>query len=159
MKNLSAILGAAVAILLAGCGAHSNAPPVDTGGAASQSHATTSFKVTSNLDCPAQAQSRNSIQLFPIGLSDNGRTYDMVDCQAVEVVLAHPGTDGCQWTQIQTSNDIVLKILPLPLPSPPPGGVNEAWIANEPGQATLTSSLACPGGVTTPWAVTFVVSL
>jgi hypothetical protein len=157
MKHFSAVLSPAAVILLAGCGAHTNAAPVDTSGA--QTNAATSLKVTSNLDCQAQTQSRNSIQLFPIGLSDNGRTYDMVDCQAVDVVLAHPGTDGCQWTQIQSNNPTVLAVFPLPLPSPPPGGVNEAWIATVPGQATLTSSLACPGGVTAHWAATFIVTL
>jgi hypothetical protein len=154
MRARTAFLCAAGALFLAACGPRTSVPPVGDGAATSQ--AATTYKVTSSLDC--QGQSSNSVQLFPIGLADNGRTYQMVNCQAIEVVLSHPGTDGCQWAQIQTSNNAVLAVLPLPLPSPPPGGVNEAWIAKAPGQATLTSSLACPGGVTTRWTVTFAVT-
>jgi hypothetical protein len=156
MRAGTALVCAAAALFLAACGPKTGAPPAGEG--AALSHAAAPYKVTSSLDCLAQTQSRDSVQLFPIGLADKGRTYDMLGCQAVDVVLSHPGSDGCQWTQIQTSNAVVLAILPLPLPSPPPGGVNEAWIASAPGQATLTSSLACPGGTTTRWAVTFAVT-
>lgn len=156
MRAFSALVSVAAGMLLAACGPGASRPTVSNGTATS--HATTPYEVTSGLDCQAQAQSSNSIQLFPIGLADNGRTYSMVSCQAVDVVLSHPGTDGCSWSQIESSDAAVLAVLPLPLPAPPPGGVNEAWIAKAPGQATLTSSLACPGGVTARWAVTFSVT-
>lgn len=155
MRALTTLVCAAAAICIAGCGSSTTAPPTGNGAALSQT--ATSFTVTSSLDCPAQTQSSNSFGLFPIGIADNGRTYDMVTCQAVDVVLAHPGSDGCRWSQIESSDEAILKVFPLPLPAPPPGGVDEAWIASAPGQATLTSSLACPGGVTTRWSVTFVV--
>lgn len=151
------MIGAAAAVVLLACGPSTGGVPLVSDGAAA-SNTATPYKVTSSLDCQAQTQSSNAIQLFPIGLADNGRTYDMAVCQAVDVVLSHPGTDGCKWTQLQSSDDTVLKVFPLPLPSPPQGGVNEAWIAGAPGQATLTSSLDCPGGTTTHWAVTFAVT-
>jgi hypothetical protein len=149
--------------LLAGCGAAASAEPATAKPAIVQPANTikvTSSKVTGSQSCQQQGPGGGSIDLFPIGQTGNGRTFSMFTCQAVEIELAHPatGTDGCHWTQLQSSDDLVVKVLPIPITSPPLGGVNEAWIAAGPGSASITSSLACPGGATQEWGATFVVT-
>ena len=75
--------------------------------------------------------------------ADDGRTYDLVLCQSVQIALVHPEADGCGWTTVQSSDEKVMVILAIPYPPPPRGGTLEAYQAIAPGQATLESELVC----------------
>jgi hypothetical protein len=143
---------------LAGCGAKASSDPASAKPTIAQPANT--IKVISSLACGGQGPGGQSFDLYEVGQDDNGRTFSMVKCQTIEIELAHPGTgtDGCHWTQLQSSDDAVLNVLAIPITSPPPGGVNEAWVAAGSGNASITSSLACPGGATQVWGATFVVT-
>jgi len=139
---------------MGGCGSRGVTTPTPSG----LSTSIKAIAVTTALDCQAQMQGRNSYALFPLRVEDNGKTYTMVSCQALDALLLHPGRDGCRWTTVQSSDETVLAILPIPFPAPPEGGTNEAYIALTSGHATLTSSLACQSGVSARWAVTVSVT-
>ncbi len=144
----------ASATLLAGCGSRTGTTP--TPSAASLSSG--AIQVTTAPSCPGQQQQGGqAIDLFPLGVTDNGRSYSLVRCQAVDALLLHPNDDGCRWTTVQSSNEAVVAILPIPLPLPPGGSTNEAFIADAPGQATLSSSLVCSSDTPQQWAVTLTV--
>jgi len=144
----------ASATLLTGCGSRTGATP--TPSAASLSSG--AIQVTTAPSCPGeQQQGGGEIDLFPLGVADNGRAYTLVRCQAVDALLLHPKEDGCRWTTVQSSDAAVVAILPIPLPLPPGGSTNEAFIAGAPGQATLSSSLVCSSGAPQQWHVTLTV--
>jgi hypothetical protein len=108
---------------------------------------------------PGPNCSSNHFNLTQLNNHDNGKSYQLAPCQGVSVYLTHAASDGCAWTTVQSSNDGVMQILPIPFPPPPPGGTVEAYRAVAPGHAELQSTLLCPGK-TTPtdgWHVTIVV--
>jgi hypothetical protein len=144
----------ASAMLVAACGSRIGTTP--TPSAASLSSG--AIQVTTAPSCPGQQQQGGrEIDLFPLGVTDNGRAYTLVRCQAVDALLLHPKEDGCRWTSVQSSDAAVVAILPIPLPLPPGGSTNEAFIAGAPGQATLSSSLVCSSGAPQQWQVTLKV--
>lgn len=150
------LVGAAVVI--AGCGSSSPAVTSATAqpSATARGAATT---ITTAAGCPGGNGASGSIELFPLDVSDNGRAFSMVRCQALEVLLRRSGDQaGCRWSDVQTSDEAVLRVLPIPLPLPPDGGTNLAFTAVAPGEATLTSSLACTSGVSELWSVTVTVA-
>ncbi len=140
--------------LLAGCGSSRGTTPTPS----ATSLTAGAIQVTTSPNCPGQRQQNsNEVDLFPLGVADSGRTYSLVRCQAVDALLLHPSEDGCRWTTVQSGDDAVVAILPIPLPLPPGGSTNEAYIAVAPGHATLSSSLVCPSGTLQRWAVTLIV--
>jgi hypothetical protein len=151
------LLGAAVVIV--GCGpsgralTSASAPPSSSPGGGT-------IIVTTAGNCPGGAEANaGAIELFPIDVSDNGRGYSMAPCQALEVLLRVDSEQaGCRWTDVESSDDAVLRVLPIPLPLPPAGGTNIAYIAVATGHASLTSSLTCPSGAAHDWAVTVSVA-
>jgi hypothetical protein len=108
---------------------------------------------------PGPNCSSDHFNLTQLSNQDNGRSYQLVPCQGVSIYLTHAASDGCAWTTVQTSNDGVMEILPIPFPAPPPGGTIEAYRATGPGRAELHSSLQCGTGKTpkASWHVTIVV--
>jgi hypothetical protein len=108
---------------------------------------------------PGPDCSNDHINLAQLSNHDSGRTYQLAPCQGVTVYLTHEASDGCGWATVQTSNDVVMKLLPIPLPAPPPGGTIESYRAVRPGRAELHSSLLCgtDNGPKAAWQITIVV--
>jgi hypothetical protein len=111
--------------------------------------------VTTGADCQAPAVG-HPFETFPLTVQDNGRTYRMVRCQALGVLLLHGGNDGCRWTTVESSDEAVLALAPIPLPAPPTGATYEDYRATAPGQITLSSALACPSGTAMRWAASVI---
>lgn len=110
--------------------------------------------VTTAADCTGK-----SFALYQVTVVDNGRSYRMVPCQGLGVVLLHDAHDGCQWTGVETSDPKVMALVPLPLQPLQPGGTNEVYRSGESGTASLFAHLACAGGISTmPWSVTVNVT-
>lgn len=87
-----------------------------------------------------------------VTIKDNGRTVTAHLCDWLEITL---GPSATQWQSIQSTDDTTLQIVPLPLHSPPPGGVYEVYEAERVGSVNLWSSL-CPFGLACPptsWVV------
>lgn len=92
-------------------------------------------------------------------VSDHDRAITTHLCDWIDVLLIGPPSP--QWQTVQSSDDAVLKIVPLPLPHPPPGGTNLVYEAERTGSAVLSSvgpssnctnqTAACPS---VRWAVT-----
>lgn len=95
---------------------------------------------------------------FPLRVEDNGRSYRMGRCQAVDVLLLHAAPDGCSWSTVQTSDSSVMALVPVPLTPPPKGGTHEMYRAMSRGHAYLTSTLCpkAPNGQV--WSVTIDVT-
>jgi len=148
-SRLIAVTFIAFAMVASGCAPRGGTTPAPTHSAAAAT------RITTAPHCPGQQD--NEIDLWPLGVADNGRTYTMVRCQAVDALLLHTKADGCRWTTVQSSDEAVVAILPIPLPLPPGGSTNEAYIAAAPGHSTLSSSLVCPSGTSERWAVTLDV--
>jgi hypothetical protein len=99
---------------------------------------------------------------IPLTVSAHDRTVTAHLCEWIEVTLVGPPSS--QWQSVQSSDDTILKIVPLPLPAPPPGGTRAVYEAERTGSAVLSSSgpsslctnqaAACPA---VQWAVTIKV--
>jgi len=112
--------------LLAGCvpeyGAPRSSPPADA--------------------CTAGYSTEAVIHL---SVDDQGRSITTQLCYAIDVLLVGP--PAVRWQTVQSSNESVLAILPLPLPAPPPGGTHEVYFAKRTGSASLSSvgpAVVCP---------------
>jgi hypothetical protein len=133
-----------VAVLVAGCvadpGAASTSPAVST--------------------CTTGYASRIDIRLSN---SDNGRAITAHVCDAIDALLF--GRTSSQWQSIDSSDEAVLKVVPLPLPAPPPGGAHDIYLAQQTGTAVLSSmgpssqctrqTVVCP---TVRWSVRVTVT-
>ena len=113
--------------------------------------------VTTAADCQAPAVG-HPFETFPLTVQDNGRTYRLVRCQALGVLLLHSGNDGCRWTTVESSDKAVLAPAPIPLPAPPTGATYEDYRATASGQATLSSALVCPSGTAMRWSAPVIVA-
>ena len=81
---------------------------------------------------------------------DDGRSITANLCDAIDVVLL--GRTSSQWQSIDSSDEGVLKVVPLPLPAPPPGGAHDIYLAQQTGTAVLSSV-----SPTCRWSVTVTV--
>lgn len=98
-----------------------------------------------------------------LSVSDNGRSITTHQCDAIDVLLV--GLPAAQWQTVQSSDEAVLAILPIPLPAPPPGGTHEVYGAKHAGSAVLssvgvtakclTSATVCPAA---HWAASVTVA-
>jgi hypothetical protein len=79
---------------------------------------------------------------IPLTVKDNGRSVTAHLCDWIDVLLVG------HWSTVQSSDETLLKVVPLPLHEPPPGGTNLVYEAERTGSAVLSSvSLAvaaCP---------------
>jgi hypothetical protein len=95
---------------------------------------TTSQQALTRATCSTGYQSRVDIRLT---VADNGRSITAHLCDVIDVYLVGPPSS--QWQSIQSSDESVLSIVPLPLPAPPRGGANLVFIAQATGVAVLSS--------------------
>jgi hypothetical protein len=151
-----------VALTLSACGA---AEPSQSAQSTSRpTHATQQpsappdlISITAPANCAAAA-SGDITGYFTLTVADNGHDYAMRPCQVVFVQLFHAQPDGCHWTTVESTDQEVLGMLPVPLPAPPVGGTLEVYEALGSGWATLESTLACAGGdVSSRWSVAAAV--
>jgi hypothetical protein len=143
-------------VALAGCSSRGGTTPASTAMPVLAASALP-ITVTTGADCQAPA-TVHPLEPFPLAVQDNGRTYRMVRCQALGVLLLHGRHDGCRWTTVESSDEAVLAVVPIPLPAPPTGATDEDYRARSPGQATLSSALACSSGTAMRWAAPVVVA-
>jgi hypothetical protein len=78
--------------------------------------------------CNAGFSSRIDIHL---STGDNGRSITARLCNAIDVLLVGPQTS--QWQSIESSDESILSVVPLPLPGPPPGGADLVYLAQRTG--------------------------
>jgi hypothetical protein len=103
----------------------------------------------------------SSESVIHLSVSDHDRSITTHLCYAIDVLLIGP--PAIQWQTVQSSNEAILAILPLPLPAPPPGGTHEVYLAKRTGSASLSSvglAADCPIGGKCPanhWTVTVTV--
>jgi hypothetical protein len=154
-RRLIAIPLVMIVVTLAGCSSAGQSTPAST---ANQvlSPGAVPITVTTGADCQAPGVG-HPFETFPLTVQDGGRTYRMVRCQALGVVLRHLGNDGCRWTTVESSDEAVLALVPVPLPASPSGGTNEDYRATAPGKTNLSSALACPSGTAMRWAASVMV--
>jgi len=93
---------------------------------------------------------------------DDGHSITAHLCDAISVVLA--GTQPVEWQFVQSSDESVLSVVPLPLPHPTGGGTEAVYLANLTGTAVLSAdavSLPCVPQANCPtpahWQVTVTV--
>ena len=106
-----------------------------------------------------ESTTHGNIQL---AVHDSGSTITAHLCDWMEVLLLGPPSS--QWQTVQSSDEAILKVVPLPLHGPPPGGTNIVYEAERTGTAVLSSvgpssrcnsqTIACPN---VRWAVTVKV--
>jgi hypothetical protein len=110
---------------------------------------------------PYSGQSANHVDV-QLMARDNNRKIAAHLCDWIVVLLVGPPSS--QWQTVESSDDTILKVVPLPLHEPPPGGTNLVFEAERTGSAVLSSvgpssictnqTGACP---TVRWAVTVTV--
>jgi hypothetical protein len=94
--------------------------------------------------------------------SDSGSPITAHLCDAIDVLLV--GRPPSQWQSIDSSDETILKIVPLPVPAPPPGGAHDIYLAQHTGIAVLSSvnvtsnPCASPGCPTVRWFVRITVT-
>ena len=76
--------------------------------------------------------------VIQVAVADNGRSLAVPLCDSISAVLA--GSPSSQWQTIQSSDERVLEVVPLPLPAPPPGGTRAVYLAKATGTGTLVSA-------------------
>ena len=155
-RRLIRILLVMMVVALVGCSSNGGTTPVATTAPILSPNAIP-ITVTTGADCQAPAVG-HPFETFPLTVQDNGRTYRLVRCQALGVLLLHSGNDGCRWTTVESSDKAVLAPAPIPLPAPPTGATYEDYRATASGQATLSSALACPSGTTMRWSAPVIVA-
>jgi hypothetical protein len=155
-RRLIRILLVMMVVALVGCSSNGGTTPVATTAPILSPNAIP-ITVTTGADCQAP-EVGHPFETFPLAVQDNGRTYRLVRCQALGVLLLHGGNDGCRWTTVESSDEAVLAIAPIPLPAPPTGATYEDYRATAPGQATLSSALVCPSGTAMRWTATVIVA-
>ncbi len=114
-------------VALSGCSSSGGTIPVSTAKPV-LSLSAIPITVTTGADCQAPAVG-HPFETFPLAVSDNGRTYRLVRCQALGVLLLHGGNDGCRWTTVESSDEAVLALAPSPVPAPPIGATHEDYRA------------------------------
>jgi hypothetical protein len=72
-----------------------------------------------------------------LSVADNRRSITAHLCNAIDVELTGPATS--QWQSIESSQEPILSVVPLPLPAPPPGGTHLIYLAARTGSTTLSS--------------------
>jgi hypothetical protein len=106
-----------------------------------------------------QSATHLDVQLM---VRDNSRKVTAHLCDWIVVLLVGPPSS--QWQTVQSSDDAILKVVPLPLHAPPPGGTNLVYEAERTGSAVLSSvgpSSTCANQAAVcaivRWAVTVTV--
>jgi len=76
-----------------------------------------------------------------LSVTDNGRSITAHLCDAIWIVLT--GSPPQPWLFVQSSDPMVLSVVPLPLPHPP-NGTEAVYLARNTGAAELSSTTAIP---------------
>jgi hypothetical protein len=140
----AAWLGVLAVVLVAGCA-----------GADAAQKQTPLATVCAN---PYSGQTPTHVEI-QLSVRDNDSTVTAHLCNWISVSLVGPPSS--QWQSVQSSDDAILKVVPLPLHAPPPGGTDLVLEAERTGSAVLSSmgpSSACTSQTTAcpniRWAVT-----
>jgi hypothetical protein len=72
-----------------------------------------------------------------LSVASNDRSITAHLCDAIDVLLLGPATS--QWQSIESSQEPILSVVPLPLPPPPRGGTHLIDLAERTGSTILSS--------------------
>lgn len=80
---------------------------------------------------------------YVLGEKDDRHAFEAAPCQGLWVTLTRSAADGCQWTDVESSDQSVVTLIPFPLPPFDHGGTEAAFRTGQVGRASLTSTLEC----------------